>query len=127
MQNIEVIYKGETLFETILGNNKLQVDSSGVKGPSPPHLMLASMAACSGALVSGYCRNTGLNAEGMTVALEFEKAEGPYRFTNFRMRINLPNVKDAAKKEAILRVAEHCPVHETMKHYDGIKYDVVLD
>jgi putative redox protein len=125
MTEIVVAFKGETVFETRIGNNSLLIDSSNTEAMGPPQLMFASIAACSGALVAGYCRNTGIDATGLTIKLEFDKADNPYRFTNFRMKIILPGLTDPKKRDAVLRVAEHCPVHETMKHYEGMKYELV--
>ena len=68
-----------------------------------------------------YCNRTGINAEGMTVDVTFDKADDPTRLTNIKATVRLPHGNCGARKEAIKRVAEHCPVHETITTMDNIE------
>jgi hypothetical protein len=57
----------------------------------------------------------------MTVDVTFDKVEDPTRLTSPRVQVNLPHGDVAGRERALLRVAEHCPVHETMCRLDGVE------
>ncbi|MBN2421723.1 OsmC family protein [Candidatus Woesearchaeota archaeon] len=131
MGKIEIKYKGDMLFETTIGNHSLEIDvpdSMGGKdrGMTPPQLMVAAIASCTAAFAAKYCNNAGINCQDMTVSLEFDKVQDPLRLTNFKMNIKLPNCNDEKRKLAIEKAAGHCPVHESMKHFEGIDFEVGL-
>jgi hypothetical protein len=41
------------------------------------------------------------------------------------VRVELPNGQCADREKAIRRVAEHCPVHETILTMEGIDIDIL--
>jgi uncharacterized OsmC-like protein len=51
----------------------------------------------------------------------FDKVEDPARLTNVQVLIHLPNGNVNGREKAILRVAERCPVHETICTMDTVK------
>ncbi len=126
MGKITTTYKGEMLFECQMGNHTVVVDVPASMGgsdraPTPPEIFVASLGSCVGAFVAQYCNRTGINAEGMTVDVTFDKAEDPTRLRNIKAIVNLPHGDYGARKDAILRVAEHCPVHETITTMEGLE------
>jgi len=130
MAKITTYYKGEMLFESKLGNHSLIIDvpaSMGGKdrGPTPPELFVASLGSCVGAFVAQYCGRTGIDASEMTVDVTFDKLESPTRLTNLKVRVELPHGQCADRQAAIRRVAEHCPVHETIVTLEGIEIDIL--
>ena len=119
MSRISAHLKGDSLFETRLGDHILTTDPDGVEGPAPPEVLVASLGACVGILVADYCKRTGIDTEGLSVDVEYEKASNPYRLAEFRVNINLPNGEIDGRLKAITRVAEHCPVHQTLCTLEG--------
>jgi putative redox protein len=119
MAKITTVYKGDMLFESKIGNHSLVIDvpdSMGGtdRGPTPPQIFIASLGSCIAAFVANYCNNVGLDTTGMSVDVSFEKVEDPTRLTNVVVDVNLPNAATKGREKAILRVAGHCPVHETI-------------
>jgi putative redox protein len=119
MGTIRTEYKGDMLFESRVNGHRVVIDvpaSMGGKGrgPTPPDLFVASLGSCVAAFVANYCNNTGIDTTGMTVDVSFEKAEDPTRLTDMRVEVNLPRGDLKGRENAILRVAERCPVHETV-------------
>jgi uncharacterized OsmC-like protein len=119
MATITTSYKGDMLFETEIGKHKILVDvpeAMGGKdrGPMPPQFFVASLGSCVAALVADYCNRVGLDADGMTVDVSFEKVADPTRLVDLKVTINLPNADISGREKALRRVAEHCPVHETI-------------
>jgi putative redox protein len=127
---ITTYYKGDMLFESKLGTHSLLIDvPPGMGGkdraPTPPEIFIASLGSCVGAFVASYCTRSGIDAHDMTVDVTFDKADDPTRLVNLRVTINLPHGECAAREQAILRVAEHCPVHETISTLKGIQIEVL--
>ena len=132
MAKITTAYKGDMLFETTIGEHKLTIDvppdlGGRDRGPMPPQLFIASLGSCVAALIAEYCEGHELSAEGMTVDVEFEKAAKPTRLTNIRVVTKLPNadINGTHYDAALKRVAEHCPVHETIETIEDIDFDIV--
>jgi putative redox protein len=95
------------------------------QGPTPPELFIDSLGSCIGVYVLGFCKNTGLNPDGMKITLDWEKAsDKPSRIKNINIKIALPNADVGARKAALLKVAESCLIHETIKHQPEISMEL---
>ena len=130
MGKITTYYRGDMLFEIKMGSHSLLIDvPAGMggkdRGPTPPELFIASLGSCVGAFVADYCCRAGIDTREMTVDVTFDKAENPARLVNVKVRVCLPNGDLGEREKAILRVAEHCPVHETITTLEGIEITVV--
>ncbi len=132
MATITTEYKGDMLFESGAGRHRITIDvpeSMGGKdrGLMPPQLFIISLGSCVGAFVAKYAEEHGMNTEGLSVDVDFEKTDHPTRLTNIKVRIKIPNAdcSEECKREALLKVAEHCPVHETIETIDKIAFDIV--
>lgn len=130
MSKITTYYKGDMLFETKLGNHSLIIDvpagmGGSDRGPTPPEIFVASLGSCIGAFVANYCGKAGIDLRDMTVDVSFDKAEEPTRLVNLKATINLPYGECTSREKAILRVAEHCPVHETIDTLESIEFELI--
>lgn len=130
MATISTYYKGDMLFESKLGAHTLVIDvPAGMggkdRGPTPPEIFVASLGSCVGAFVAQYCGRSGIDATNMTVDVTFDKVENPTRLVNLKVHVDLPHGRCADRQAAIRRVAEHCPVHETILTLQGIEIDIV--
>jgi len=131
MPTITTHYKGEMLFESKMGNHSVIIDvPAGMggtdRGPTPPELFIASLGSCVGAFVANYCETVGgIDTTGMTVDMSFDKVEDPTRLVNLKIQVKLPHGDCSKRKKAILRVAEHCPVHETISTLEGIEMELL--
>jgi len=95
-------------------------------GPTPPELFIDALGSCIGVYVLGFCRNTGLNPEGMKIALDWEKAiDKPARIKSIKAKISLPMADIGLRKAALLKVAEACLIHETIKHQLEINIELI--
>jgi len=126
MAKITTHYKGDMLFGTKLGSHEILIDvpaSMGGqdRGPTPPEFFVASLGSCIAAFVANYCIQSGIDATGMSVDVLFDKVDDPTRLVNLKVQVNLPLGELNGREKALLRVAEHCPVHETMCHLDGVE------
>ncbi|HZD18116.1 MAG TPA: OsmC family protein [Actinomycetota bacterium] len=121
MTTITTAYKGDLLFEATMGSHRLLLDVPESVGgrdraPTSIELFVASLGSCIAAFVASYCEQAGLDTTDLSVDVGFEQAEEPTRLVDLEVTINLPNADVGNRAEAIRRVAEHCPVHETVEY-----------
>ena len=61
---------------------------------------------------------------GLKVDLSYDWLENPTRLGKFRAEIKIPKGDWQARKDGILRAADRCPVHETIRHHEGLEVTV---
>jgi len=125
MAPITAIHRDDGTLEAVMGEHRLIVDvpeSMGGKdrGPTSSDPFVASLGTCVAAFVAGYCERAGFDTTGLSVDVSYEQAEEPTYLNELEVVINLPNAEVGDREEAIQRVAEHCPVHETVEYNLGI-------
>ena len=130
MGKISTYYKGDMLFESEMGNHKLVIDVPPAmggrdRGPTPPEVFVASLGSCVAAFVAQYCERNGVNTTDLSVDVAFDKADDPSRLVNLKVTVNLPHGECKQRKAALQRVAEHCPVHETISTLGGIEIEIL--
>ncbi|MFA5340093.1 MAG: OsmC family protein [Candidatus Omnitrophota bacterium] len=96
------------------------------QGPTPPEIFIDSLGSCIGVYVLGFCKGAGLDAKGMKITLGWEKsADKPSRIKSISAKIELPNAEVGARRPALLKVAESCLIHETIKHQPEIAIELI--
>lgn len=128
MATITTHYKGDMLFETTAGNHTVTIDVPDTMGGSdrgiqPPQLFIASLGSCIGAFVAQYAERAGMDTSGMTVDLHFDKAPDPTRLVNLKATVKLPNADCSQRINAMQKVAEHCPVHATIRTMEELEIE----
>ena len=93
-------------------------------GPSPAELLAGSLGACIGMMVQSYCQRHGYDGD-VGVSLTMELADAPKRIGGIVIDLELPDGVPEDRKEAIRRVAERCPIHETLRSPPGLDIDIV--
>lgn len=130
MATITTIYKGGMLFESKVGKHTVTIDvppdMGGVdRAPTPPQFFVVSLGSCVAAFIATYCQQTGIDATDLAVDVAFDKVENPTRLSNLKISVKLPHADCQARKNALLRVAQHCPVHETIDTLEGIQIEIL--
>lgn len=126
VEKAEIKYIGGIKFEAKNRSHAIIIDQPQLgggedKGPTPPELFVDSLGSCIGVYVLGFCKNTGLNPDGMKITLDWEKAnDKPARIQKISAKIEFPNADPGPRKAALLKVAESCLIHETIKHQPDI-------
>ncbi len=126
-----ISYKGGKKFEAQNRNHSTRIDLPEVSGgsdsgPTSPELFISSVGACIGVYVAGYCNNVGINTEGLKIDVDWEKETSvrPYHVKNIKIGINLPNADVGSRKKALLKVAESCLIHQTIKAQPDISIEL---
>lgn len=134
MPTIRTCYRGDMLFETVLGSHTISIDvppgmGGKDRGPTPPQLLIASLGSCVAVLVADFCEEHEIDDTGLSVDVSYEKTSHPTRLTGIAVTIALPHGEcgDECIRQAIQRVAEHCPVHETIAALNDINFNIVTD
>ncbi len=119
MPKITVKHMGDLKFETQIGNHKLIIDvppemGGKDRGPMPPQLFGTSLSSCIAVFATSYCNNAGIDTEGLSVSLSFDKLKDPTRLSNFKAQIKIPKGDVGKREKAVIHAASHCPIHETI-------------
>lgn len=130
MATITTIYKGGMLFESKVGKHTVTIDvppdmGGADRAPTPPQFFVVSLGSCVAAFIATYCQQTGIDASDLAVDVFFDKVENPARLSNLKISVKLPHADCQARKNALLRVAQHCPVHETIDTLEGIQIEIL--
>ncbi len=120
MPEITVKHMGDMKFETQMGNHKLVIDvppenNGKDRGPTPPQLFIASLSSCIAVFATSYCKNTGINTEGLSVTLSYDKLTKPSLLGNLKAVIKIPKGDVEKREKAVIHAAEHCLIHETIR------------
>jgi len=117
---IRVDHKEGDLFEIGIRDHLIHVDQPIEAGgsdaaPTPVELFVASLASCVAHYARRYLARHNLPSDGLSVAAEFTMAERPARVGHVHVSIDLPHGMPEERREALLAVASHCTVHNTLE------------
>jgi putative redox protein len=111
----------------VRGNDVLtdrsEKDGGRGAGPSPVELLAGSLGACIAMMVQSYCDRHGYTDGDVGVTMTLELADSPKRVGGFVVDVELPNGIPEDKMEVIRRMAERCPVHETLRSAPRVDID----
>jgi len=82
--------------------------------PTPFDLFLASLGTCAGIFALGFIQSRGLSAEGLGIAVSFERDEATHLLSRTVMKITPPKDFPAKYLPALVKAAEQCLVKRTM-------------
>ncbi|MGO8960170.1 MAG: OsmC family protein [Streptosporangiaceae bacterium] len=93
--------------------------------PTPTELLVAALASCVAFYAGRYLTRHGLARDGLRVTAGFTMAaDRPARVREIRLRIVVPGGFPAERRAALLAVASHCTVHNTLRQEPGIAIDL---
>lgn len=92
---------------------------------TPTELLVASLTSCVAFYTGRYLLRHGLNRSGLAVTAEFTMASGrPARVGEMRLRISVPGGIPPQRRDALLAVASHCTVHNTLRQQPSISIEL---
>jgi uncharacterized OsmC-like protein len=117
-------------FEIRVRGHTLTVDMSkeegGVdEGMNPVELLASSLGVCICIMVQTYCDSHGYTDGDVAASLTLQIAADPKRVGNIVIDLELPSDFPEDKKSAVKRLAELCPVHETLKQMPTVDLEIL--
>lgn len=85
------------------------------KGLSPPEHLIASLGACVGVYVREFAAARNIPHEGFHIELDWDRAEKPERIGSISIRLHMPCKVPEQYREPLIRAAEQCVVHNTLR------------
>ncbi len=126
---IRVDHKGGDLFEIAIRHHVLHTDQpidegGGDAAPTPTELFVVSLASCVAFYARRFLVRHDLPTDGLSVSAEFTMAEGPVRVGEISLSVRVPNGVPDERHAALLAVASHCTVHNSLEHPPRVNIDL---
>ena len=127
---VEVSYLGRESYSVATRGHTLLTDQPSTAGGAdaamtPTELFVASLSSCVAFYAGRYLARHGLNRDGLHVSAEFALAtDRPAQVGGVRLKIRVPGPIPPGREAALLAVASHCTVHDTLRHAPDITIDL---
>ena len=82
--------------------------------PTPTELFIAGLASCVAFYARRYLARHGLSGDGLAVSVSYDIGGRPTRVTRIGVQITPPADLSPDRRDALLAVASHCTVHNTL-------------
>ena len=97
-------------------------------GPTPTELFVAGLASCVAFYAGSFLHRHGIAADGMRVDVDWELSETrPARVEHIDVTLTPPTTLPAARWPALLAVARHCTVHNSLEQTPEVSVELVDD
>ena len=100
-------------------------DEGGDTAPTPTELFLAGLAGCVTFFAERFLRRHGLATDRLLVSCEYTWAECPHRVGSIELNVDAPSLP-VERREAFLRVIEHCTLHNTLRQPPEMQVRLVI-
>jgi putative redox protein len=133
MADISVRYQEGDRFTVRVRGHTLTVDqplaSAGEDaGPTPTELFVAGLAACVGFYAERFLHRHAIATEGLRVECDFTMSQDrPARVSGIDLQVFTPARFPASRREALLRVVEHCTVHNSLRQAPTVRTTLVAE
>ena len=120
MPSVTVTHDAGDRFDIAIRGHILHVDQPESDGgtdtaPTPTELLVASLASCVAFYARRYLQRHDLPQQGLIVTAQAESGAKPSRVASITVTLTLPEDRPAEKQQALLAVASHCTVHNTLR------------
>jgi uncharacterized OsmC-like protein len=102
------------------------IDAGGADtAATPTEMFVGSLASCVAFYAGQFLQRHGLDRHGLSVSADFTMAaDRPARVAAVRLRIAVPAGVPAERRAALLAVASHCTVHNTVQHPPAVHIEL---
>jgi uncharacterized OsmC-like protein len=127
---VEVSYLGGESYAVAARGHTLLTDQPTTAGGAdaamtPTELLIASLSSCVAFYAGRYLARHGLNRDGLHVTAAFTTAtDRPARIGTVRLVLRLPGGVPPSRQAALLAVASHCTVHNTLRQAPDIAIEL---
>jgi putative redox protein len=126
---LRVDHKGGDLFEIAVRQHLLHVDQpttagGGDNAPTPTELFVAGLASCVAFYARRFLVRHELPTDGLGVIATFTMADRPARVGEVTVSIEVPRGVPDERRAALLAVASHCTVHNSLEHPPAVTVEL---
>ena len=127
---MEVSYLGGESYAVATRGHTQLTDQPATAGGAdtamtPTELLVASLSSCVAFYAGRYLARHGLNRDGLHVTATFTTAtDRPARVAGVRLAIRVPGGVPPNRQAALLAVASHCTVHNTLRQPPDIAIEL---
>ena len=119
MAGLEIDYQGKMRFLVNARNHSIVVDLAPEKGGedlgmNPPEVFAASLGTCVGVYVAKYLENAGLDPMGLKISVSWQLSDDKTKISFINLVLSGLRSDIEKRKNAILEVARHCLIHNTI-------------
>lgn len=101
-------------------------DGGSDQGPTPTELFVASLTACVAFYAGRFLARHELDPDGLRVDCDFTmSADRPPRVASIALRLVTPHPLPDNHRRALLAVADHCTVHNSMRQPPDVRIALV--
>jgi LmbE family N-acetylglucosaminyl deacetylase/uncharacterized OsmC-like protein len=127
---IRVTHVSGDQFEVGVRQHRLRVDQPVADGgedsaPTPTELFVSSLAACVAHYARRFLARHDLPTTGLAVDATFTMAARPARVGAITLHLELPPGVPEEKRAALLAVASHCTVHNSLEAAPAVTIELV--
>jgi putative redox protein len=128
---VDVRFAAGESYEFAVREHRMLVDQPPEAGgddaaPTPTELFVASLATCVAFYAGRYLTRHGLDRDGLGVSVTYRMAaDRPARVADIRLSLRLPHGFPEERTQALLAVASHCTVHNTLASPPTVTVDVL--
>ena len=127
---VRVTHLREDQFELTIRHHRLRVDQPVADGgedtaPTPTELFVSSLAACVAFYARRFLARHDLPTNGLSVEADYSLATRPARVGGITVRLRVPDGVPDDKAAALLAVASHCTVHNTLEAPPAVTIDLI--
>lgn len=129
MPSVSVAHEAGDRFRIGIRGHVIAVDQPESDGgtdtaPTPTELFVASLASCVAFYARRYLTRHGLPEDGLAVTADAEFGAKPSRVATMVLSLTLPEGVPQDKRAALLAVASHCTVHNTLEHSPHVRIEL---
>ena len=127
---VEVSYLSGESYAVATRGHTLLTDQPATAGGAdtamtPTELLVASLSSCVAFYAGRYLARHGLNRDGLRVTAAFTIAtDRPARVGMVRLTIHVPGRLPPGREAALLAVASHCTVHNTLRQAPDVAIEL---
>lgn len=92
---------------------------------NPLELFLSSLGLCVAAMLQKYCKTHDLKCGEIRVTVEADYETGAAMCENIKVTASVEGEWDERRKAAFHKVAETCPVHQSIVNCSGVDIEIV--
>ncbi len=113
MSYMKVEFPGGLKVDAKSSKHLIKTDQNGSE-PAPFELFLASLATCGGIFALSFCKNKGIDTEGMEISMDLEMNKQTGMVSKVIYDVKLPEGFPAKYEKALVKSIDLCTVKRHM-------------